>query len=289
MFELNIEQKKGNANALDGRLTVYAVVDLDPSEISGVQHPVSSMVHNGLLVAQGNFKEQRNIRDFLKSEMGVSFEEGLEELLEKAEGLESVLDPDKLKEKLDAHGAMEEFIPTPAKIVAFHSEEEILQEAGDVFFCGHFKNVSNAVLSVNSLPILYQARFREQEMDMIRNEIDTIISQIETTSKENQELIQEDNELVEKKLLKEFIPNMLYCRKDKKAFTTAETQFKTFMSGYRYQEDIDLIISIISQEKDLTAEQYKKLELLPKKISAILREDFETANQIQSEIIAMDH
>ena len=34
------------------------------------------MIHNGLLVAQGNFKDQYNFRDFLKSELGITLEEG---------------------------------------------------------------------------------------------------------------------------------------------------------------------------------------------------------------------
>ena len=39
------------------------------------------------------------------------------------EGLESTLDPQKLKDRLENMDDIEEFIPTPAKIVPFNSEE----------------------------------------------------------------------------------------------------------------------------------------------------------------------
>jgi hypothetical protein len=54
-----------------------------------------------------------------------------------------------------------------------------MQQEGDIFFVGNFKNMANANLSVNSFPILYQARYREQEIDMIKSEIDQLISQVE--------------------------------------------------------------------------------------------------------------
>ena len=76
---LDIEQKKGDSDRLDGRVIVYALIDIDPSDLASMKHPIASMIHNGLLVAQGNFKEQSSLKDFLKSEMGVSLEEGLGE------------------------------------------------------------------------------------------------------------------------------------------------------------------------------------------------------------------
>src|SRR5271169_6517680 len=121
---LGIEQKKGTQNRLDGRLTVYANIDIDPSDLVSMKHPIASMVHNGLLVAQGNYREQNNLRDFLKSEMGVSLEDGLEEFLDKLGGLESALDPEKLRDRIENIDELEDFIPTPAKIVPFTSEDD---------------------------------------------------------------------------------------------------------------------------------------------------------------------
>jgi hypothetical protein len=159
-----MEQKKGDSSRLDGRLTVYAAIDIDPAELANTKHPVASLVNNGYLVAQGNFRDQNSLKDFLKSEMGLSLEEGLEQLLDKVDGLEAALDPSKLREKLENMDEIEDFIPTPAKIVSFPSEDEILNQEGDVFFGGTFEKIGNAVLCVNAFPILYQARYREQEI-----------------------------------------------------------------------------------------------------------------------------
>lgn len=283
---LDIIQKKGNENHLDGRITVYATIEIDPADMLSMKHPIASMVHNGLLVAQGNFKEQSSLKDFLKSEMGLSLDEdldeGLAQLLDKMNGLESALDPQKLKEHLENMG--EDFIPTPAKIVPFHSEQEILTQEGDIFFLGTFKNVGNAVLGVNALPILYQARYREQEVHKIRNEIELLISQIERADTGEIAGVMAPGVDVEQKLLKEFIPNMLYCRKEPTTFKDAEKQFRNFMTGYRFQDDVDAISNLIGTDQELTSTDYKLLELYAKKIAAIKKENFSAAEVFSKEI-----
>lgn len=285
---LDIIQKKGNPEHLDGQVTVYAIMDIDPSDISNTKHPVASMINNGFLVAQGNFREQSSLRDFLKSELGVSGEESLEEgltvLLEKMGGIESALDPQKLRERLENMGEFEDFIPTPAKIAPFHSEQEIVGQEGDVFFTGYFKNIGNAVLSINAVPILYQARFREQEIQHVRNEIEQLISQIELTDAPKIEGSYGSIDNVEEKILKEFIPNLLYYRKDRKNFSAAEKQFRVFMTGYRYTEDVDILIEIIGNPQELSSRQYKLIELYARKIDAIKHEDFNAADTIRREI-----
>ena len=280
---LGIERKKGSQDRLDGRLTVYAVLDIDPSELLSMKSGIASMIYDKFLVAQGNYKDQNNLRDFLKSEMGISLEEGLEEFLEKLGGLESALDPQKLRDKIENFDEMEEFIPTPAKIVPFHSESEILGQDGDVFFAGTFKNIGNAILSVNSFPILYQARFREQEIEKVRNEIELLISQIEKNELPEATFSTRGINL-EEKIIKEFIPNMLYCRKDKKVFSAAEKQFRTFMRGYSFKDDVDRIVSIIADQEELTAKYFKLLELYAKKISEVRRENFEEVEKLRLEI-----
>jgi hypothetical protein len=285
---LNIEQKKGSPQRLDGRLTVYAILDIDPSDLLSMKHPIASMVHNGLLVAQGNFREQSNLRDFLKSEMGVSLEEGLEEFLDKLGGLESALDPEKLKERIENIDEMEDFIPTPAKIVPFSSEQDVLSQEGDVYYAGTFRNVGNAILSVNAWPILYQARFREQEIAKVRNEIERLISQIEKKQVPREPFLTLDT-TIEQKLLKEFIPNMLYCRKEKKVFDAAEEQFRLFMKGYRFKEDGDAIVSIIAGPSELTSKHFKLLELYAKKISKVWEENYLEAEKIQKDISEISH
>lgn len=282
---LKIEQKKGDFNKLHGKLTVYAIIEQDDSTSAIRQHPITSMINNNLLVAQGNYKEQSSLKDFLMSEIGGDFEEGLEEFIGKLDGLEGALDPEKLKERMKHFDDMKEFIPTPAKIVPFHSEHEILQEEGDIFFVGYFKNPANANLSVNSLPIIYQARYREQEIVMVQSEIDNLISQIETgVNMEDVPHYSDDNVDISEKLLKEFIPEMLYLRKDEKNLDASLAKFREFMEGYRFTNDVDKIISIIKSNKELTKEHYMLIENIAKKIDRVRVEDFEEVDVVQKKI-----
>jgi hypothetical protein len=278
-----IEQKKGNKDRLTGIVTVYAVLDIDPSDIISMKHPIASTIYNNLLVAQGNYRDQNNLRDFLKSEMNISLEEGLEEFLEKLGGLESALDSQKLREKIENFDELEEFIPTPAKIVPFQSENDILNEDGDIFFVGRFKNIGNAILSVNSFPILYQARFREQEIDKVRNEIDQLISQIDKLGPPEASFSTPGVD-IEEKIMKEFIPNMLYCRKDPKVFSAAEKQFKLFMRGYQFKEDVEAIVTIIANKAELTTKYFKLLELYARKIFEVQRENYNEVEKLRQEI-----
>ena len=284
MDTLNVVQKKGNGGNLDGRITVYAMVDVDPEELLSMKHSFASMVHNGFLVAQGNFRDQYNFRDFLKSEMGISLDdglgEGLSQLIERMDGLESTLDPQKLKDRLENMDDIEDFIPTPAKIVPFHSEGEILDQEGDVFFVGKFRNVGSAVLAVQALPMLYQARYREHEAGRIKSEIESIISQIESNAVA--EGPRKGTSITEDMLLKDYFPNMLYARKDQRAFKIAEDEFREFMKPYRFHEDVDAIIEIMG--RDLTETENRLLELYAKKIVYVNNENFGAAEDTNREI-----
>ncbi|MBN1575773.1 MAG: hypothetical protein JW913_04430 [Chitinispirillaceae bacterium] len=285
---LYLEHKKGDPDRLDGRVTVYATIDIDPGDLVAMRHPIGSMVHNGLLVAQGNFREQNSLKDFLKSEMGMSMDEelgeGLSELVDRMSGLESALDPQKLKDRLENMGDFEEFIPTPAKVVPFHSEREIVSQEGDVFYTGTFKNIGNAVLSVNAVPIVYQARFREQQMQSVRNEIESLIAQIEQGGVAVPSAGSAAEIDMESRLLKEFIPNMLYSRKEKVQFATAQQQLRTFLRGYRFPADIEAIITLISINETFHDREEKLLELYAKKIDAVIKEDFNAAERHSASI-----
>jgi hypothetical protein len=283
---LHLEHIKGDPHHLDGHVTVYAKIDIDPADLLSMKHPIASAVHNGLLVAQGNFRDQNNLRDFLKSELGSSINDlgdGLSELVDHMSGIESALDPQKLKDRLENMGDFEEFIPTPAKVVPFHSESEIISQEGDVFYTGSFKNIGNAVLSVNAVPIVYQARFREQEMQFVRNEIESLITQIEQTGVNESEILNKSvtasDSNVEERILKEFIPGMLYSRKENVAFMNAQEQFRRFLQGYRFPGDIEAIIQLIASEETFHDRAYKLLELYAKKIGAVYREDFSAAEK----------
>ena len=284
---LEIVQKKGTPDYIDGRLTVYAHVDIDPSEFSSSNHPLLSMVHNGLLIAQGNYKEQSSLKDFLQSELGESLEEGLEVFLEKFDGLESALDPKKLKDKMKNLDDLKDFIPTPAKIVPFHSEDEILEQEGDIFYVGKFKNLANANLSINSFPILYQARYREQEIVMVRNEIDNLIAQIEGSELPDEHYTSSGVD-IENKIVKDYVPVLLYGRKDKAGFENSVKKFKHFLGGYKFPADVDKIIATIEKPETLTPSHYKLIELYAKKISEVCKENFSDVDKIGKEISTLE-
>jgi len=281
----DIQQKKGDPRNLDGRVTVYAFVDVDSEELLSAKHTFASMIHNGLLAAQGNFKDQYNFRDFLKSELGITLEEGFEDslaqLLERMEGLESTLDPQKLKERLENMDDIEEFIPTPAKIVPFHSEKEILEQEGDVFFIGRFKYIGNAVLGVQALPMFYQAKYREQEAGRIRSEIESIISHIERTDTVAAE---SSRETIDNALLKRFIPEILYYRHEPHSFAEKAGELRSFLKSYRFQEDVEAIIAMLGTPGELTDKENTLLELYAKKIACVEKEDFQTADDVTREI-----
>jgi hypothetical protein len=285
---LNVERKKGDPERLDGRVIVYAKVEADPDELITMQHPVVSMVHGGIIAVQGNYKEQNSLRDFLKSEMGMpldgeEFSESLKDMIESMDGLESALDPQKLRERLENMGELEEFIPTPAKVVPFHTEEEILDPPGDVYFAGSFKKVGNAVLSVNAIPIVYQAVFREHQMEQLQSEIESLITQIEW-SEPTGETIATPGVNPEERILKEHIPSMLYQRADAAGFSRAQKQFRAFMAGYRFSDDVDAMLSLISKDKEPKAAEYRLLELYAKKISMVQLEDFSGVEAVRREI-----
>lgn len=284
---LSVEQQKGDPHDLDGRLTVYARVTIDTGDMLAMRHPVASMVHNGLLVAQGNFRDQNSLRDFLKSEMGLSLEEGLEQLLERSEGLEAALDPEKLREKIHDMSDMEEFIPTPAKIVTFHSQGEILDQEGDVYYAGEYANAGNAVLSVNAIPILYQARYREQVLKKVRSEIDSLIATVEQRGETPQSLPHTGEE-VERRLLAEFFPALIYSRRDEDAFAAAADQLRTFMHGYRFSTDVDAILALVETQGELGQRESRLLELYARKIACVRSERFEVLTSIESQIRALE-
>lgn len=284
---LGVEQKKGDPEQLDGRLTVYAIVDIDPTEMVNTTHPVASMVHNGLLVAQGNYKEQNSLKDFLRSEMGVSMEEGLSEFLERLDGLEGALDPEKLKEKMENFEEIQDIIPTPAKIVVFHSVDEVLEQDGDVFCAGSFKNMANANLGVNSFPIMYQARYREQEIERVKKEIERLVSQVEGSEMPDLHYTTPGLD-VEEKILKDYIPGMLYARKDEAVFPATVERFRQFLTGYQFAEDTDCIIRMISNTETLAKRDHVLLELYAKKIVEVVRENFTEVREVSRKIAEME-
>jgi len=156
-----------------------------------------------------------------------------------------------------------------------------------VFFVGTFKNIGNAVLSVQALPMLYQAQYREHEVGRIQNEIESIIAQIERSDAPRESAPPASSKpkaSTEETLLMEFIPNMIYSKKEPHAFEAAAAAFRSFMKKYRFQEDVATIVSLISGSHELTEKENRLLELYAKKIACVEKEDFQLAEEVSREI-----
>jgi hypothetical protein len=279
---LNIELKKGDPYKLKGRLIAYATVDPDISTGDG---SLGTMIRNGILAVQANYVDQRNIRDFFQAEFGVSLERGIEEIIEQAResgGLEGALDPEVVRDKLESMRNME-FIPIPAKIAFFDSEEQILEKDEDIYYLGHFKIVSHAHLCVNSFPILYQAKFREQEHQAVSREIEEMLGEFESPKRQQKDSISNFKGDAKDYLLKKMIPKMLYNLANQEEYLKAENQFKSFMVDFAYPEDVDAIIKLVRSDlKD--DNKLAKLELIVEKIQALQNENYEQLEIIKKKM-----
>ena len=122
---------------------------------------------------------------------------------------------------------------------------------------------------------------------MIQREIEQIISQVETGDGPREHFTLPDID-IEQKILKDYIPVMLYGKKDSRSYEAATKKFHSFMSGYKFIEDVDRIVEIITQSDTLTPLHYKILELYAKKISEVCKEHFTEVNTIRNEISLLE-
>jgi hypothetical protein len=305
---MHIEQRKGDPRKLKGKLLAYVRIIAEEGgvgpesyaagEVGGTEpaSPLNAMVRNGILAVQANYVDQRNIRDFFRDEFGISLEKGIQEVIDQAKetgGLEGALDPEAVKERLESMKNAD-FIPIPAKIAFFNSEEEMLGGDADVYFLGHFTVISHAHLCVNSFPIIYQAYFREQEHRAMEMEIAALLGVIEEPKGKHEDPETEDDAKgpkiqnykgdVKAFLLKDLIPNMIYNLSDPSEYGKALGQFKHFMGDFGYPEDMQEIISLVESTPNHDAKALRKLELLVAKVEALQKEDYEKLDVIRKEL-----
>jgi hypothetical protein len=296
---IRIECRKGDPERLKGRLVAYVRIegraetetDAFGGDRAETPNPLASMVRNGILAVQANFVNQRNIRDFFREEFGISLEKGIQEVIEQARdtgGLEGALDPEAVKERLESMKNAD-FIPIPAKIAFFNSEEEMLSGDADVYYLGAFTVLSHAHLCVNSFPIIYQAYFREQEHRAVEAEIAALLGGIEEPrkGKEGEVTIQTYGGDVKAYILTDLIPKMIYSLADKAEYQKALGQFKTFMGDFGYPEDMQEIVTLIESTPSHDAKNLRRLELLVAKIEALQKEDYEKLEEIRNQLKGM--
>lgn len=291
---LNVRQLKGDPSRLLGRLIAYVRVDRPDGPPAGEESsPLEGLVQNGLLAVTANYVDQRNIRDFFKKEFGISLEKGIEEVIEQARdtgGLEGALDPEAVKERLDSMKNAD-FIPIPAKVAHFNSEEEMLAQEADVFFLGTFGVLSHAHLCVNSFPILYQAYYREQEHVAIEREITALLRTIEETPKagngagEGAARPDPVPENWKHHLLTVLLPRVIYTRdQGGPEHDRSVADFRAFMGDVGTPEDAETVLALIENATEFTAPTLRKIELMVAKAEALQREDYERLEEIRREL-----
>jgi len=303
---LGIQQKKGDPDKLCGRLVVYAKILPSASKEQNVGPiPFGSMIRNGILAVRGEFEKNNNIKRFLERETGASsVDKGISEMIEhiKESGgeLPEGLDIDSFKDRLEELSTME-IIPVPAKIMFYDSEEEILAENADIYYIGEFSGMSQAHLCITSLPILYQAKYREQQSAEEQNYINELLLQIESdglisSKPEGGEFLPGKGNLLtfvgnlQELLERQVVPYLLYQAAEDDQFTASLNRFNEFMVPYKEPKDVQLIGATLRKLRtnENNVKERFRLELLCRKISAMYHEKFEELPEIQQKLAELD-
>lgn len=298
---LGIEQKKGNDENLCGRMIAYAKILPNPDEQDS-ESPFDDMIKNGLLTLEGDF---RMFSPKLPNRRAINraVDDKLNDMLESMEAdgvdLPSEMDVETMRERLHELSSME-VIPIPAKIGNYSHEEDILNEDADIYYIGEFIGVGQAHFCLTTLPIYYQARFREQarrkEMDFLNDALAQFESgefvDTEDLQKDSEELFPKGVTLntfmgdLRKLLNTRVIPFLLALETDAQ-YDEQIKLFYNFMKGYPTQADIkliDLAIRDLRSQKDSTLAR-TILELGCQKIDAIYNENPQKAEEINKEIM----
>lgn len=295
---LGIVQKKGDPDKLCGRMVAYAKIsEAAMKNGSGpMPGPFPSMIRNGILAVRGEFEKNGNIKSFMRHEMGTSVDKGLSDLIEhiKESGgeLSEGVDVDSFRNRLEELSSME-IIPVPAKIMFYETEDDIMRENADIFYIGEFSGMSQAHLCITSLPIFYQAKYREQRNAEEQSYISELLSQIEadgliTSKPENGEFLPGKGNLLtfvgdlQELLERQVVPYLLYQAHDAGVFRASLERFKDFMAPYKDSGDVDGIQKAICRlrENENDSRERSRLELLCRKVSAIYHEKFERVPEI---------
>jgi len=303
MRMLGIEQKKGNDEQLCGRMIAYARILPTPDETNS-DTPFDDMIKNGLLSLEGDFRKYNPTVPTRKQRNKVMDErlgELLETMQENGVELPENLDVDTMRERLHELSSME-VIPIPARIGNFNSEQEILGEDADIYYIGEFIGANQAHFCLTTLPIYYQARYREQTKKHEMEILNDMLSQFETGNfLDNEDIMNDTDELFpEGASLNTFvgdlnnllnikvIPFLLACENDEE-YDTQIALFYNFMKSYPSQIDIKRIDGAlrILREQGNNRLARKLLELSCKKINAIYNEDTKSAEKYETEITSL--
>lgn len=300
---LGIEQKKGHSEILCGKLIAYARI-LPSTETDTAPEPFHNMAKNGLLVIEGDFRQNNTFRQFLQKEMGDNFDESIAGLLEriKEEGgeLPEGLDADVIRERVNELSNME-VIPIPAKITHRETEEDILKEEGDIFYIGEFQGVGQAHFCLTSLPIYYQAKYKEQVKVSEQQYLEEILNQIDSQKAIDMDILTDNSDLFPKDAsLNSFFGNLqelfdsriipfILSQTSESEYQKAIAQFNQFMQPYSGKEDLEQVCKTLESLRQDTAntKERKRLELLCNKICSLYHENFKKVPEIINDLNAL--
>jgi hypothetical protein len=206
-----------------------------------------------------------------------------------------------MRERLHELSNME-VIPIPARIGNFSREEDILKEEADIYYVGEFIGANQAHFCLTTLPIYYQARYREQTKKHEMELLNDMLAQFENGEfLDNDDIMQDTVELfpegaslntfvgdLSNLLNAKVIPFLLACESDEE-YDQQVALFYKFMKDYPEPLDvkrIDASLRILREQSDNKLGR-KVLELSCKKISALYNEDAKTAEKIEAEITSL--
>ena len=277
---------RGHESRLDGRLVAIARITtpLPPG------HPGAAMVQAGLLCVQGNYRDQRSLADFFRAEFGLTMEKGIEEIIEQARetgGLEGALDPEQVRERLN-HMGDSDFLPIPAKVIHLPGIVAVQDLEGDVVYLGEFAEFAFAHMSINAFPILYQARYREQERAALNEQIETMLGKLSpppdaepAPPEPTLETFEGD---LEDHILREILPGMFYAPEESHEALAAEKRFRAFMAPHLYPDDVERMVALVPPIRHGEIEALRQLELLVRKAAALQREDWKALEMLRKEL-----
>lgn len=300
---LGIEQKKGNDDRLCGRMIAYARI-LPTPDAEESNTPFDDMIKNGLLTLEGDFRKfnptvpSRHRRNQVMDER---LNELLETMEENGVELPENLDVETVRDRLHELSNME-VIPIPARIGNFTKEEDILKEEADIYFVGEFIGANQAHFCLTTLPIYYQARYREQTKKHEMELLNDMLSQFENGQfLDNDDIMSDTVELFpEGASLNTFvgdlgnllnvkvIPFLLACESDEDYDQQVKLLYK-FMKDYPEPLDvkrIDASLRMLREEGNNELAR-KVLELSTKKICALYNEDAKAAETFEAEITSL--
>ena len=155
-------------------------------------------------------------------------------------------------------------------------------------FLGDFEEFQFAHMAVNSFPILYQAKYREQERLAMREQIEGMLEKLVLSpdesplpSEPNLETFQGD---LENHLLREIFPGMFYARESSPEAEEAERRFRIFMAPYLFPADVERMLGLVPQIRHGENPALHQLELLVRKAVAIQREDWKALETLRNDL-----